>query len=486
MVSLRPDWCISRQRAWGVPIPALGCNACGTQLLSAESVRHFRDLFRREGAGAWYTRPVEEIVPPGVACPQCGARDFRKEGDILDVWFESGSSHRAVLGEATYGLGFPTALYLEGSDQHRGWFQSSILTAVGSAGHAPFQTVLTHGFVVDEKGEKMSKSGGNAISAVKATEQYGADVLRLYAASMDYADDVRMSERGIKEMSEAYRKIRNTFRYLLGNLEDYAKFDPTAVSLETLHEIDRWALDQLEQLKADVVKSYKDFEFYRVYQRIYQFCSVELSSFYLDVLKDRLYAESPDGPERRAAQFVMARLHSVLTRLLAPIIPHTAEELWDFLPASDDKPASVHLAEWPGPEASPSREFTVSWPSLISVRADVLRELEKLRAGKVIGSAQEASVRIGSADATEQAALTTMRELLETVCIVSEVVVGGERPAEAVALAEYPNAWVSARKSRHPKCERCWNLRPTVGKSAEHPALCERCARVVSDLPGHV
>ena len=272
-------------------------------------------------------------MPPGAACPTCGGTAFRKEGDILDVWFESGSSHRAVLDEPSYGLGgSPAFMYLEGSDQHRGWFQSSILTAVGTTGKAPFETVLTHGFIVDEQGKKMAKSGGNAVSAVKATEQYGADVLRLYVASLDYADDVRMSERGIKEMSEAYRKIRNTFRYLLGNLEDYAKFDPARSLPSTLHEIDRWALGQLNQVIRDVREAYEQFEFYRVYQRIYQFCAVDLSSFYLDVLKDRLYAESPDGPDRRAAQFVLARLHDALTRLLAPIIPHTAEELWDFLP----------------------------------------------------------------------------------------------------------------------------------------------------------
>ena len=225
MVSLRPDWCISRQRSWGVPIPALGCTACQTQLLTAETVRHFRDLFRTQGADAWFTRPVEELLPPGAACPQCGGTSFRKEGDILDVWFESGSSHRAVLAK-DFDLGYPAFMYLEGSDQHRGWFQSSILTAVGTTGTAPFETVLTHGFVVDEKGRKISKSQGNYIPADKMTNTYGADVLRLYVASMDYANDIGVSERGIKEMSEAYRKIRNTFRYLLGNLEDYRRFDP--------------------------------------------------------------------------------------------------------------------------------------------------------------------------------------------------------------------------------------------------------------------
>ncbi len=486
MVSLRPDWCISRQRAWGVPIPALGCKSCGSQLLTAETTRHFRDLFRKEGADAWYKKPIEEILPPGAVCPKCSSTEFQKEGDILDVWFESGSSHRGVLSEG-FELGYPAYMYLEGSDQHRGWFQSSILTAVGTTGKAPFETVLTHGFVVNEKGEKMSKSGNNAVSAVKSTEQYGADVLRLYVASMDYADDVRISERGVKEMSEAYRKIRNTFRYLLGNLEDYAHSDFASVPRSSLHEIDRWALQQLNKLITDVIKAYQDFEFYRVYQRIYQFCSVDLSSFYLDVLKDRLYAEAPGGEDRRAAQFVMARLHNTLTRLLAPIIPHTAEEIWDFVPKTAEKTSSVHLAEWPAPEPEwdqPEGQSKLPWGTILPLRTEILRELEKLRAAKTIGSSQEAVVQIGSENPEELATLESLRDTLESVCIVSQVQISGERPAGATALTVLPKAWVYAVKSSYAKCERCWNLRPSVGQNADHPSLCERCARVVTSLPG--
>jgi isoleucyl-tRNA synthetase len=473
MVSLRPDWCISRQRSWGVPIPAFGCNACGGLLLTAASVRHVRDLFRREGADAWFQKPVEELLPHGTSCPNCGGTDFRKENDILDVWFESGSSHRSVLDEPSYSLGgSPTFMYLEGSDQHRGWFQSSILTSVGSRNRAPFETVLTHGFVVDEHGKKMEKSGTNAVSAVKMTEQFGADVLRLYVASLDYADDVRMSERGIKETSEAYRKIRNTFRYLLGNLEDYSKFDPESVPPETLLPIDRWALGQLNQVIRDVTDSYEKFEFYRVYQRVYQFCSVDLSSFYLDVLKDRLYAEAPAGPDRRSAQFVLARVHTVLARLLAPIIPHTTEELWDVLPADSHRAASVHLADWP--EADPRWDDTLRdevWERFRALREKALVKLEALRKEKIIGSSQEAIIRF-HADSATTAELDP--NLLEQLCIVSSV--------EIVVRDGLAELDVEAVKSPHPKCERCWNLRPTVGQTAGHPTLCERCVRVLSSL----
>jgi len=475
MVSGRPDWCISRQRSWGVPIPALGCQKCDTQLLTADTVRHFRDLFRAKGADAWFSEPVESILPPGATCPKCGGTEFRKEGDILDVWFESGSSHRAVLQEPSFGLGYPAYLYLEGSDQHRGWFQSSILTAVATTGRAPFEGVLTHGFIVDENGKKMAKSGGNAVSAVKATEQYGADVLRLYVASLDYADDVRMSERGIKEASEAYRKIRNTFRYLLGNLEDYAQFDPDAVDPSTLHEIDRWALGQLNAVIRDVTASYERFELYKVHQRIYQFCAVDLSSFYLDVLKDRLYADAPDGLDRRAAQYVLARLHDVLARLLAPILPHTAEEIWDVLPL-DRRGPSVHLALWPKADSryNQSASNDYDWQWFRQIRDAALVALEAMRKQKQIGSSAEASLQIYAHPSVAHA-LNPIE--MATLCIVSEVEIV---PDESM-VKHSPEVVVKAHKSPHPKCERCWNLRPTVGQSAEHPTLCDRCVRVLAE-----
>ncbi len=471
MVTNRPDWCISRQRNWGVPIPVLFNDSTGEYHLTPESVRFYRELFRREGADAWFNRPASELVPPDLDASRFPVESLRKGTDILDVWFESGSSHRAVLSQ-NFELGYPAFMYLEGSDQHRGWFMSSILTGVASTGKAPFENVLTHGFVVDEQGKKMAKSGGNAVSAVKSVDQYGADVLRLYVASLNYADDVKMSERGIKEASEAYRKIRNTFRYLLGNLEDYARFDPSTFDVSTLHEIDLWALGQLNAVIRDVTASYEAFEFYRAYQRIYQFCAGDLSSFYLDVLKDRLYAELPDGPDRRAAQYVLARLHEVMTILLAPFIPHTADELWDVVPDREGKAESVHLADWPEADArwdDATRE--ARWTALRSLRDISQIALEGMRKTKEIGSSQEAEVEV--AISADQAAVID-RSTLASVLMVSDV-----RVVESAARGE---PTVKATRSTFAKCERCWNLRATVGQDSEHPTLCDRCARVIREL----
>lgn len=487
MVGQRPDWCISRQRAWGVPIPAIACAECEHQHLTAESVRYFSKLFLAEGTNAWYDRNVADLLPPDMpnGCPNgCSREHLRKGTDILDVWFESGSSHRAVLRDH-FQLGFPAYLYLEGSDQHRGWFQSSLLTSVGANGVAPFQTVLTHGFIVDDQGRKMSKSLGNVMSAVKLTETYGADIMRLYVASLDYANDIRMSERGIKETSEAYRKIRNTFRFLLGNLEDYAPFASAAelaIEPAELQPLDRWILARLNKLVRDVTEAYERFEFYRVFHTIHQFASVDLSSLYLDVLKDRLYAEQKSGASRLAAQKVMARIHTVLVKLTAPLMPHTADEIWGFLPEYLRDQPSVHLADWPTVATEFELDETAQsdWEKILALREEMLRELEKLRAAKLIGSAQEATVTLVTQNSELSSWLARNLQLLQLLTSTSSVVLAGVSPVESpTCSASISELSLTAAASANAKCERCWNLRSSVGEDSSFPTLCDRCATVV-------
>jgi isoleucyl-tRNA synthetase len=475
MVAERPDWCISRQRAWGVPIPAFYCRTGRHLAQTGDLVRHVRDRFARDGADVWFNEPAEKLLPPGFTCPECGANEFDKETDILDVWFESGSSHRSVCAYYEH-LGYPADMYLEGSDQHRGWFQSSILTAVATTDRAPFKTVLTHGWIVDEQGQKMSKSLGNAVQAVDATREFGADILRLFVSSVDYTGDVRVSHDIITRLSEAYRKIRNTFRYLLGNLDG---FDPQQdrVAIDRMTELDRWALSRTRKLVDAVTEAYERFEFYRVYQAVHNFCVVEMSSFYLDVLKDRLYCEAPAGPLRRSAQTALYEVLTVLTRLLAPILAHTAEEIWEHL---DVETESVHLALWPDLADLPSDDgLAARWDQLHQVRDDVLRQLESLRKAETIASNMEARLELYTDDAELAKLLRRYRNDLATLLIVSEVVLADAKPASAAQGQECPALWIRAERSPYEKCGRCWNLRPEVGTIGEYPDLCGRCAEVV-------
>jgi isoleucyl-tRNA synthetase len=506
MVAERPDWCISRQRAWGVPIPAFYCQPHRHPLLTAELVRHIRDLVAQHGANIWFQKDAQELLPPGVRCPQCGSSHFDKESDILDVWFESGASHRSVC-EAYPELGYPADMYLEGSDQHRGWFQSSILTAVAVNDRAPFRTVLTHGFIVDEQGQKMSKALGNVVDAVEAVQKFGADLLRLFVCSVDYHNDVKVSEAMIARMADVYFKIRNTFRYLLGNLGDYRDFDPQRhrVPYNQMPEIDRWALCRTRRLLEAVTRAYDRFEFFRVYQLVHQFCAVDLSGFYFDVLKDRLYCEAVDSPLRRSAQSVLDTILRVLTPVVAPILVHTAEEIWDYLP-DGEKPPSVHLALWPLEETrqqgepplfsrrldsqafSPSGPLAVlpddpaleeRWCRLREVRDEVLRELERLRAAKQIGSNMQASVVLYTNHQPLRQLLEQYRDQLPTLLIVSEVILADVPPDLARQGLELTSLWAQAHPSPYPKSQRCWNYRPTVGTNPRWPDVCQRCATVL-------
>ena len=465
MLEERPDWCVSRQRTWGVPIPAFYCSKCGKVLLNQATFDAVKKLFTRGGADAWFTTEARDILPPGTRCG-CGGAEFSKEQDIFDVWFESAASHRAVVMKHPE-LQFPCELYLEGTDQHRGWFQVSLLASVLSNGRAPFKEVVTHGFLKDARtGDKLSKSGF-MIPVDKVVSDIGAELLRLWIASIDFSDDLPISWEILKGRAEPYKKIRNTFRILLGNLFD---FDPARDRVRDLRDVDRWALDELGALVRRVTKHFEDYAFFRAYQELYQFCVVEISSVYIDLLKDRLYTRAKDSPERRSAQTALYEILQTLVRLFAPILCHTAEEVWGHLPGRESE--SVHLARWPeAPPGGPDPRWTRIW----KVRAEVYRELEKLRASGAIGKSLEARVTLHSSDAETQKALRSAD--LEEILIVSEASVS-DAPAGSES-ADLKGLWILAEPSKHPKCGRCWARRPEVGSNAAHPALCARCVSAV-------
>jgi isoleucyl-tRNA synthetase len=439
-----------------------------------------RDFFAEHGADAWFSAEMGELLPEGTACAKCGGTAFRRENDIFDVWFESGSSHRSVL-RAHPQLDYPCELYLEGSDQHRGWFQVSLLTGVATEGVPPFETVVTHGFVVDEKGEKMSKSLGNLIMAEDAVKKFGADVVRLWLSSVDYKNDINVSMNLIQRMSDAYRRIRNTFRYLLGNLAGFNP-DVDAVPHEEMLELDRWALSELTALVERVTKAYEEYHFHRVYHEVHNFCAVEMSAFYLDVLKDRLYCEAPKSRERRSAQTAMRRILGVLVKLVAPILVHTAHEVWGHIEHREELD-SVHLALWPEPDASlRDDKLNERCERLMKVRDEVAREIEKMRAAKEVGSGLEVAVTLWTDDGKLHGLLEGFGDDLSTLFLTSDVTLSDEKPEGAVQGTELGALWVKTSKSDHPKCLRCWNFRASVGSNAQHPGLCKRCAEVVSNL----
>jgi isoleucyl-tRNA synthetase len=464
MISARPDWCISRQRAWGVPIPVFYCKSCAQPFLSPETLENLVEMVKEDGINVWFERDASELLPEGTTCP-CGGTEFDKEENILDVWFESGVSHRAVL-EPHEELTFPADVYLEGSDQHRGWFQSSLLPSVAMRDTAPYKTLITAGFVVDGEGMKMSKKLGNAVNPQEVIEQYGAEVLRLWVASENYTQDVTISPEILVQVADAYRKIRNTWRFMLGNLYD---FDPVSdsVAYEELEEIDKWALHRLQELKKKVIRAYERFEFHQVYHGLYNFCTGDLSSFYLDVLKDRLYTFAPRSRERRSAQTVLLEILKDLVRLAAPMLSFTAEEAWRCLPESAREQDSVHLAQMPQVRDDLlDAELAGRWAELLAVRSFVLKALEDARRDGLIGNSLEAKVVVKTCGDTARL-LEDFLPSLPSVFIVSEVELSDEADAEEPA--------VNVVKAAGEKCVRCWNYKTSVGCNPDYPDICDRC-----------
>lgn len=464
MVRERKDWCISRQRKWGVPIPIFFCKDCGEAHIEREAMMAVADLFEKEGSNAWYNHSAEEILPEGTKCKKCGCTDFEKEKDIMDVWFDSGSSHTAVVKKRD-NLKFPADLYLEGNDQYRGWFQSSLLTSVATTGEAPYKTVLTHGMILDDESRKMSKSLGNGISPQDVIKQYGADVLRLWVASTDYQTDVHISNDILKQISESYRKIRNTARYILGNISDFDP-DKDMVNLDKLMPIDRWALAKLNELQTRVKESYDKYEFHIVYHSIHNFCVVDMSNFYLDVLKNRLYLEKPDSIQRRAAQTAIYIILNAMTRMIAPILAYTSDEIWKFMPHSaSDNADHIIYNEMPAPVVVDADEaFMAFWDKIHELRDEVKKSLEPLIKEKTIKGSLEAKVTL-SAGGEKLEFLKKAEPELTNAFIVSAIEI----------IDNNGELEISVEKAEGEKCERCWTISKTVGQSAEHPTICAHC-----------
>ena len=475
MVQMRPEWCLSRQRSWGVPIPAIHCRRCGEASLDVAVIDRLIEFVATEGTDTWFERPVEDFLPAGWKCPKCGNKEAEKGRDILDVWFDSGASHIACL-EKDPRLGSPCALYLEGSDQHRGWFQSSLLIAVGARDRPPYRTVLTHGFTVDEKGEAMHKSRGNVVDPREAIEQMGADVLRLWVVSEDYRSDIKFSQQILERMSDAYRRIRNTFKFLLGNLSD---FDPTrhAVAYEELEEMDRWALHELGVLVDLVRQAYDKFEFHKVFFLTHGFCATEMSATYLDIVKDRLYCQAPDDRERRSAQTVLHRVLDTTLRLLAPILVFTTDEAWQHF---DDASPSVHLTDFPQrPPEWNAPDLARRWRKMLEIRSDVARGLEIVRRSKEIGHSLDAEVHIYPRDAEVRALLEGYRSILSEWFITSGCEIAAQPLAEDEITSHSDLVEVQVVRSFHAKCERCWQRRESVGQNPEGANICARCFDVM-------
>jgi len=479
MVLDRSDWCISRQKTWGVPIPIVYCKDCHKPIVNDDTINAISELFRREGSDAWWKYDAKDIIPASVKC-ECGCSEFEKETDIMDVWFDSGVTHTAVLDERE-GLSSPADLYLEGADQYRGWFQSSLLTSVVINDRAPYKAVCTHGWVVDGEGKTMHKSLGNGIEPKEIYDKNGADILRLWVASSDYHSDIRISKPILAQLSEAYKKIRNTARYILGNLSNQGGFDldKDGVAYENMEELDKWAIMRLDNLIDKVNEAYNAFDFHIVFHAIHNFCVVDMSNFYLDIIKDRLYCEKPDSTIRRSAQTAMYRILSAISRLVAPILSFTADEIWSYMNhCASENPESVFLNDMPEKSGMTySDEFVAKWDYIYDLRVDAKKALELKRADKVIGSSLEADLVIAAGDDYDK--LVNIKDILPAVFIVSKVDI--ENTAEGEYKGETTGLGFTVKKASGKKCERCWIYSDTVGECDEHPTLCERCAHTVGE-----
>ncbi|PKP58856.1 isoleucine--tRNA ligase [Candidatus Atribacteria bacterium HGW-Atribacteria-1] len=483
MVENRTDWCISRQRVWGVPLPVFYCKKCGEIIVNDETIKLVKELFLEKGSDSWFTMSAKEILPKDYQCPYCQGKDFEKEKDIMDVWFDSGCSHAAVLKKREE-LHWPAELYLEGTDQHRGWFQTSLLTSVAVFEKAPYKTVLTHGFIVDTEGKKMSRSVGNVIAPQEIIEKYGADILRLWIASSDYRTDIRISSKILDQLVEIYRRVRNTARFILGNLSDFNP-DTDAVPYDKLNELERLVLSNFQSLVKRVNESYDKFEFHSLYHEIHNFCAIDLSSFYLDIIKDRLYTAFSDSEERRAAQTVLYRILDDLVKLIAPVLSFTAEEIWQHLKAIKEDEASIFLTSWPKiNEEYIDEDLEQKWDKILKIRKDVLKALELKRQEGFIGNSLEAQVNIYTEDKEIYDYLKSFKGQLETIFIVSKVeLVFREKdmPSDIYSGEEISAVKVLITKAPGKKCERCWCYSETVGGDQKYTTICEKCAKVMHE-----
>ncbi|MCX5702448.1 MAG: class I tRNA ligase family protein, partial [Candidatus Omnitrophica bacterium] len=480
MVQLRPDWCLSRQRYWGVPIPALACNGCANEFLDSRVIEIFAEAARKEGSDVWFIRDVNEFLPKDLKCPKCEGKSFEKTYDILDVWFDSGVSHQAVLKKREE-LDFPCELYLEGSDQHRGWFQASLIPSMAIDNKPPFKAVLTHGFVVDGKGQKMSKSLGNVISPFDIIKDFGADILRLWVAASDYNEDIRISDEILSRLAEAYRKIRNTARFILSNLYDFNP-DTDKVSYENLRKIDKWILKRLENAREQITSAYDNFEFYKAFKSIYAFCNEELSMYYLDMVKGRLYTYAADSVQRRSAQTVIYEILRVAIRMMAPILVFTAEDIFRCMPKekNDVSVKSIHLADWPQKNHVFAQEGVTTENNIeselrpiIEMIPAIAKALEEKRSCGMIGSSFDAKINLLTNDENRYTFLTSLKEELPEILKVSQVAV--TKTGKSVSGA------IEINKADGQKCVRCWNYSGLIGKDTEHPLICDKCLKAIGE-----